>query len=115
MTAVESFSNPGNPRAKDICSSCRHDSDCGLNYRQDGKPVLFCEEFDPDSELPKDGRGARDFVRLIPQGTPIIEAKDLAQSYVGLCKTCQKLSLCRFTKPGGGLWECVDYEAPPQA
>ncbi|MGD2126626.1 MAG: hypothetical protein PVG99_11135 [Desulfobacteraceae bacterium] len=110
MTAVEHFSSLGLSREKEICSTCRHSTDCRLNHRKGGKPVLLCEEFELDSEFSKDGTRERDFVRPIPQDTPMIDKNNLAQSYIGLCRTCKKLPLCCFTKPGGGTWECSDYE-----
>ena len=84
-----------------ICSTCEHMSTCMLR-RNNKKPVLFCEEFQPaGNPWPPSRRG---------ETTHGGGAMRSGSSYLGLCRTCRKLSSCPFAKPGGGTWHCTDYE-----
>jgi hypothetical protein len=96
-------------QAVGICSACEDFAICKLR-RKNQKPVFFCEEFKP--ALATSRRAAPVVSPSNPAHTDIVIEKPEAcrSSYVGLCRTCKKLLTCTFTKPGGGTWQCADYE-----
>ena len=113
MTAMENLLDLAIHLVGHICSSCRHSAYCGINKRPGKKPVCFCEEFETAPGPPEHGTREHDFVRPVSAEKPLIPETDLADTYVGLCRTCRKLSRCNFSKPGGGTWQCAAYVKGP--
>jgi hypothetical protein len=105
------FTKKQRAREQGICRSCEDYPTCKLQMRGD-KPVFFCEEI-PLAVSPRQAsRGWQD----IPAHSKVVEISagknEAARSlYLGLCRTCRKLTTCAFSKPGGGTWICEEYEA----
>lgn len=93
-----------------ICLGCDHFLKCRLHTEKE-KVVQFCEEFSCETAgLPYD----RSETYALPgsyEGQFAVRKPEHARSsYIGLCKACMKLLTCAFLKPGGGTWDCREYE-----
>ncbi len=89
-----------------LCGTCNHVKLC-LMYRDMKTRVVYCEEFeDSDPEPP---RPARKTTRTTKKkADPGLDA--LREQVRGLCVNCEKLAVCTYPKPAGGVWHCEDYE-----
>jgi hypothetical protein len=96
-------------RATGLCATCSHFPDCAY-LRNSEKPVVFCEDFECALPTSRTGIVKPDLVPFVPHSKTDIEKKGHFKEYIGLCKTCKKLPMCTFTKPGGGTWRCEYYE-----
>ncbi len=94
------FPDPEEGQAS-ICSTCEHRRSCMLR-RRNQRPVFFCEEFQPAGSAGSPGHGEK-------PGSWAGAAR-AGSAYLGLCRTCRKLSGCGAARPGGGTWHCADYE-----
>lgn len=94
-------------RSLGLCATCIHFPDCAY-LKNSEKPVFYCEDFECALPTSRKGMAKHDLVPFVPE--IVIEKNGCFKEYVGLCKTCKKLPLCRFTKPGGGTWQCEYYE-----
>jgi hypothetical protein len=93
-----------------ICTGCDHVQVCRLHRKED-RPVFFCEEF---ACAPAISRRPGTKIYSLPgcyEGRIAVRSAEQARrSYIGLCRTCAKLSVCPLLKPGGGTWQCGSYE-----
>ena len=92
-----------------LCATCNNFPDCAY-LRNSEEPVLFCEDFDCSLPSSRTSIVQPNFVPIIPDPETDIEKKGYFKEYIGLCKSCKKLPMCTFTKPGGGSWRCEYYE-----
>lgn len=101
------------PPDRGICSGCDHLLTCQLHKEEEG-PVLFCEEF---ACVPKTPRRPKPKLYGLPggsqEGLAVRKSAQAASNYIGLCRTCSRLSACPRLKPGGGTWQCESYEKDP--
>jgi len=86
-----------------LCSTCETAATCKFT-KYEGKPVVFCEEFDgykrnghvenPDVEA------ILAYVNVKPRATKVMN---------GLCANCEVRETCKFPKAEGGIWHCEEY------
>jgi hypothetical protein len=85
-----------------LCTTCVNELDCTFP-RSLERPLLRCEEF----------VGAAD-VRpsvTVPDPQPnTLFAVANREWFPGLCMTCEKLPVCTFPKPEGGVFNCDEFE-----
>ena len=92
-----------------LCATCNNFPDCAY-LRNSEEPVLFCEDFDCSLPSSRTSIVRPNLVPIIPDPETDIKKKGCFKEYIGLCKSCKKLPMCTFTKPGGGTWRCEYYE-----
>jgi hypothetical protein len=85
-----------------LCQTCKHAEYC-IYIRNDGPPVLQCEEFEVDG-----GPEAESLdVHANESTRPDVTSE---KRLLGLCSNCEHRDTCRFPKPEGGVWHCEEYE-----
>jgi len=92
-----------------LCATCNHFPNCSY-LKNSEKPVLFCEDFECSSPSSRPSIVKPNLVPIVPAAETDTENKGCFKEYIGLCKSCKKLPMCTFTKPGGGTWRCEYYE-----
>jgi hypothetical protein len=86
-----------------ICAACRHAQGCTYP-RNPGQPTLRCEEFEefvPEAEEPRDPPRDRQAMAPVDAAGP--------DTFMGLCRNCEKRLTCTYPKPAGGVWHCDEY------
>ena len=90
---------PHETKLAGLCSTCIHAGDCSIS-REDGTPVLECEEFEtwqPLNAAPRKSGPAAEPKHVIPAAGK------------GLCGDCEHRDTCTFPRPEGGVWHCEEY------
>ena len=90
-----------------ICSTCKHAPTCC--YQKDPRrPVLQCEEFEPDEPPPRE-RPAKQ--ASLPRSSEVGRGprKGKLGNLKGLCVDCDNRGTCMYPKPESGVWHCEEY------
>ncbi len=87
-------------RYKGLCKVCKLTPGCTFP-RDQGRGVIDCLEF--EGLEAKNGKTHRAHVALDMRASP----QD--HELLGLCHTCERLSVCSFSKPASGVWFCEEY------
>ena len=84
-----------------LCSCCNSHQTCTFR-RNDGDPILQCEEF--DGMIPSR-------LKVVSRRKPLKMSFPTGDSDLlpGLCGVCEDRTACTYPKPEGGVWHCEEY------
>lgn len=85
----------------DLCSTCRHASDCTYRIKSD-RYIYYCEEFEIAPAVPRN-------VQTVVCDQEKVNQQESDSSLKGLCVNCENRKTCMNTKQEGGVWHCEEY------
>ncbi len=89
-------------RGEGLCSLCTRAQDCTFPSR----PLLHgCEEFEGMARSPVDTIEAY----MSQEAKRKKQSPPAPSSLKGLCRNCEILEGCTYSKPEGGVWHCEEY------
>lgn len=90
-----------NLKTQGLCINCSHLDKCIYCSQM---PVIFCEEFQCDSEFNKN-----DISSFILNNNSIDNDSDTSLSEKGLCKNCDNNNTCSIRLKNVTIWHCEEY------
>jgi hypothetical protein len=90
-----------------LCSTCDGRATCTFP-RYEGRPRIFCEEFDWAWQRRMELSAAARLTERRPVAQPAAVPRKESR-YKGLCATCDEQNKCTFPKSGEGVWHCEEF------